>query len=407
MDTLPTSDPGQAATSAAVPASSLGMEDPTPVSKREKKRIEKRRAKAEWHSARKEDDKKRRKEDSERLRQEREERKAQMSPEEREEMKRRKTEALAERQRVERDKRSRMDQAMASGQNIVIDLDFQSLMTGGERTSLAQQVMFSYAENLKSTAPCRLSLTSLEGLALEHFQKFSGFENWRLCRYSESYLEAFADSKSNLVYLTADATTVIDELEHDKIYIIGGIVDRNRHKHVTLKKATEQHIATARLPIAEHVKVNSSQVLTVNQVMAILLRYLETKDWRKALEQMVPQRKRAADDKKATANSGKNEQLSTDHDLESGSVVEVEDRFKNVEDTDVLEVERPQKLGHEILDSSTISNKSENPKTENGKDIGNDGLLVSLASTVPLAQNSAISSNGADKLKETGVTNGE
>ena len=40
---------------------------------------------------------------------------------------------------------------------------------------------------------------------------------------------------------------------------------------------------------------SDSQVLTVNQVMEILLRYLESRDWHKALLASIPQRKRAAE----------------------------------------------------------------------------------------------------------------
>jgi tRNA (guanine9-N1)-methyltransferase len=36
--------------------------------------------------------------------------------------------------------------------------------------------------------------------------------------------------KEQLVYLTADSDTTIESVEGDKVYIIGGLVDRNRHK---------------------------------------------------------------------------------------------------------------------------------------------------------------------------------
>lgn len=50
-----------------------------------------------------------------------------------------------------------------------------------------------------------------------------------------------------------------------QVYIIGGIVDRNRLKGVTYKKAQEQGIATAKLPLDKYVEMGAStRVLTVN-----------------------------------------------------------------------------------------------------------------------------------------------
>jgi Trm5-related predicted tRNA methylase len=50
-----------------------------------------------------------------------------------------------------------------------------------------------------------------------------------------SYLELF--DKDKLVYLTADSPNVLSKIEADKVYIIGGIVDHNRLKNATFKKA--------------------------------------------------------------------------------------------------------------------------------------------------------------------------
>lgn len=53
--------------------------------------------------------------------------------------------------------------------------------------------------------------------------------NWKQVVFdTRSYLECL--NKEDLIYLTADATNTLDVLDEDKVYIIGGIVDKNRHK---------------------------------------------------------------------------------------------------------------------------------------------------------------------------------
>lgn len=46
--------------------------------------------------------------------------------------------------------------------------------------------------------------------------------------HDKSYLNAFHPAK--LVYLTSDASYILDTLDPDKIYVIGGFVDHNLHK---------------------------------------------------------------------------------------------------------------------------------------------------------------------------------
>ena len=53
-----------------------------------------------------------------------------------------------------------------------------------------------------------------------------------------------------------------------------------------------QGIQTARLPIGAYMKLASSQVLTVNHVVEILLSWLELSDWQQAFYKVIPTRKR-------------------------------------------------------------------------------------------------------------------
>jgi tRNA (guanine9-N1)-methyltransferase len=57
-------------------------------------------------------------------------------------------------------------------------------------------------------------------------------------------------------------------------------------------KAQSQSIRTARLPIGIYLKeLPTRKVLTVNQVVDILLKWVEYRDWRKALFDVIPMRK--------------------------------------------------------------------------------------------------------------------
>lgn len=46
------------------------------------------------------------------------------------------------------------------------------------------------------------------------------------------YLEVFP--KDNIVYLTSESDNVIEQFEENTAYIIGGLVDHNKHKVMSL-----------------------------------------------------------------------------------------------------------------------------------------------------------------------------
>jgi tRNA (guanine9-N1)-methyltransferase len=61
--------------------------------------------------------------------------------------------------------------------------------------------------------------------------------------------------KERFVYLTADSQNVLKELDPNDVYIIGGIVDRNRYINLTLDKANKEGIRHGKLPIGDYMKL--------------------------------------------------------------------------------------------------------------------------------------------------------
>ena len=234
------------------------------------------------------------------------------------------TEALSAEEREERRQRAwarreaEVAKAAAWAEDIVttpfrcvIDLGFEDKMTPRELKSLTQQVMYSYGANRRALTPWKLHLTGLVpgSQTAAQLDKISGFRSWAgVTAHAEDYLElGEALPREKLLYLTADATEEIDRLEEGTVYILGGIVDRNRYPGITQRKAAEQGIRSARLPLAEHVKLlHGTSVLTVNHMVDILLHATKgyergqgegwggPVDWRAALLAALPPRKGAS-----------------------------------------------------------------------------------------------------------------
>ena len=149
---------------------------------------------------------------------------------------------------------------------LIIDWDFEEQMVDKEMNSLSKQLMYGYAANKKSVKPVNLIFTGWKSKKLTDRLVTHGSQNWVVDIHEQCYIEIF--DKESLVYLTADSENTVDKFEEDKIYIVGGIVDHNRHKNIWFNKAKEQGISHAKFPIKENVNIGDySTVLTVNQVM--------------------------------------------------------------------------------------------------------------------------------------------
>ncbi|XP_006886924.1 PREDICTED: tRNA methyltransferase 10 homolog B isoform X2 [Elephantulus edwardii] len=97
----------------------------------------------------------------------------------------------------------------------------------------------------------------------------------------------------SLVYLTPDSEHALEDVDLNKVYVLGGLVDESVQKKVTFQKAREHSVQTARLPIQEYMvrwkneKNYHSEILAINQVFDILSTYFETHNWAEALKKGV------------------------------------------------------------------------------------------------------------------------
>ncbi len=113
-------------------------------------------------------------------------------------------------------------------------------------------------------------------------------------------------AQPQLVYLSSDSDETLGELQPYTTYIIGGIVDKNRHKRLCHKRAVELGIPTAKLPIGQYMEMQSRTVLATNHVVDIMVNWLESGDWGEAFLKAIPKRKEATL-RKMKNNNAKND----------------------------------------------------------------------------------------------------
>ncbi|KAH6559942.1 hypothetical protein BASA62_000096 [Batrachochytrium salamandrivorans] len=180
-----------------------------------------------------------------------------------------------------------------SGIRIAIDCSFESYMTDQEVKSTIVQLGFCYSANRQHDKRVTLAVTSftptLQSLMT---QRTSSYLQWKDMEFHpQPYSELF--DPASCVYLTADSPNVLLELDQTKVYVVGGIVDRNRHKSLCFNEALRSGASHARFPLDSHIDMASRKVLTINHVVDILVRYANSGDWKDAFLNVLPQRKGA------------------------------------------------------------------------------------------------------------------
>ena len=208
---------------------------------------------------------------------------------------------------------------------LLIDCGFETLMGEKEIISLGSQITRCYAMNNQAPFRSHLVVSSFGGQLKNRFETVltSQHKNWKGVRFcDEDFLRASEIAKEQMsgpmagelvgsfssstkesgspmeagevVYLTSESPDTLQELKPYSTYIIGGLVDRNRHKGICYKKAMDNGMKTAKLPIGQYMQMNSRYVLATNHVVEIILEWLDCRDWGKAFMAVMPKRKGAA-----------------------------------------------------------------------------------------------------------------
>ncbi|NXP23508.1 TM10C methyltransferase, partial [Scytalopus superciliaris] len=187
----------------------------------------------------------------------------------------------------------RAAQSMIFGQPLIFDMSFEKEMSAREVANTVKQLALSEGCNRRSADPFHIHFCNLKDDSLYHKEFVKQYrEAWGkllITVTDRCYTEVFP--KDKLVYLTADSPKVMKTFDHDKIYIVGSMVDKSIKRGVSLARAKRLGLETAALPLEKYLLWNTgAKNLTLDQMMHILLTLKDTADWKKALE-FVPKRK--------------------------------------------------------------------------------------------------------------------
>jgi tRNA (guanine9-N1)-methyltransferase len=156
---------------------------------------------------------------------------------------------------------ARVAHAFAHAPRVAIDLSFASTLSAVEQKSLWRQLQVCYGANRRAAAPLSLHLTSLAGCPSEGIDlgwlpdrppTSSAVERvralgWTVGVHEGAVTEHF--DPASVVYLSPDADTVLDKLQGDTVYVLGGLVDRSVRRGASLSRAARLGVRTARLPL--------------------------------------------------------------------------------------------------------------------------------------------------------------
>lgn len=191
--------------------------------------------------------------------------------------------------------RERLAEAQCTGHKLCVDLSMTDCMSDKEISRLAGQLRRLYGSNKKASRPFHLFLTDLREdsrLYRECIRMNDGFLSYMMDITEESCMDLFPSE--TIVYLTPDAEHVLESVDTDKVYVLGGLVDESIQKKLSLSRAGELSVLSARLPIDEYmIKTNNSKnfhskILAINQVFDILLAFCDTGSWTEAFRAWFP-----------------------------------------------------------------------------------------------------------------------
>ena len=169
--------------------------------------------------------------------------------------------------------------------NLIIDLHFIHYFDCWHLKKLNRQL--SYIVEKFSSKKWKISI-SINAPFLYDFSYIANSSGGNILVFENRMHYFYKFPISELIYLTADAEEELTD-EQNKVFVIGGFIDRNAKKNLTYDFAKAWGVTTRKLPLVRFGFCEA--VLTTSQVAEIMHYFLEFGDMKKALAKHFPKRK--------------------------------------------------------------------------------------------------------------------
>ena len=189
--------------------------------------------------------------------------------------------------------------AMNSPFIIVFDFDYHLYMQRDEFKSLFLQISMCYGLNKTNKTKINYYLTNYKDSIKEGLERM-GAKYWHCHQHSEPFfkISELTSLNKEFVYLSPDSPNELTEVSDDKIYVIGGLVDKPIIKNRSLLRCSQIEeeckgtikITSARLPLGKYIENLRCPALNVNTVAEIISYKRDGDNWDKAIEKALPNR---------------------------------------------------------------------------------------------------------------------
>eukprot|EP00166_Cyanidium_caldarium_P005694 ctg_71.g10 len=198
----------------------------------------------------------------------------------------------------------------SDGYCCLVDFGFSAQLTDKELRKSVLQLREIYVANKTAAAQAvrqpaidrpaavfAVGACGLDAHVRRHFDPVlgAGWSRWPSMHFLDTPLESLDFCvPDRVVYLTADAPEPLESVRPGIVYVIGGMVDRNRLKGAALQRAhcLWGGVCARRLPLERSPHVASrAAVLATCHVFQLLLRVANGAAWAPAIDEVVPQRK--------------------------------------------------------------------------------------------------------------------